>query len=285
MNTIDAILYINLDNRVDRKESILNEIQKIGFDSSIVHRIPAVYNDKCGHLGCGLSHISALDLAIKNNWKRAIVFEDDFHFAVGSEELDGFIQEADNLPHWDVLLLAKGHLSVTEQIGHLQKTDGCSTTSGYIVQNHYYTVLQKNFKESVKIMEEQLKHYIRSCTDPFETIGREFETIRIPEKFKSESSEEVLIRYGDPHMGWVEKKVHKNETFEAFNTFFGHDPSPGRLKYVQIYCPHDIPENIPKFVHGVCAIDQHWSILQRRDHFYLTDPIVGYQGGYGSDTS
>ena len=50
----DAILYINLQHRQDRKELILNEIQKIkNIDESQIYRIDAVLEPMCGHIGCG----------------------------------------------------------------------------------------------------------------------------------------------------------------------------------------------------------------------------------------
>jgi len=77
MEYIDAILYINLEHRKDRNEHILNEIHKICTDNSKIHRIDAIKNDN-GALGCGLSHIKALEYAVKNEWKTVLILEDDF---------------------------------------------------------------------------------------------------------------------------------------------------------------------------------------------------------------
>ena len=275
MNTIDAILYINLDSREDRKQSILNEIKKIGFPTSRIHRIPAVYDAVCGHLGCGRSHVAALDLALQHGWKRILVLEDDFHFSATKSELDRFIQDADAL-QWDVLLLAKGHIRIQEKRGNLHRVKGCSTTSGYIVEQHYYSVLRNNFTESIAYMKQQVDRHIKSCLDPFVTIGKEFETVSIPQG--------VHIRYGHPDTYWIEKSVCASEIV-ATNEYFGEDPAPGRLKYVQIYDPAKKVTKIQKLVHGVTAIDQHWYRLQERDRFYIRDPVIGHQGGFGSDTS
>ena len=191
-------------------------------------------------------------------------------------------------------------------------------------------------------MKQQVDRHIKSCLDPFVTIGREFETISIPqgvrvryghpnkgwsEKTVYTSSfvasndyfgedpapgirkhveyadaclgyegdtihvpilpvvpKETRIRYGHPDTYWVETRVTASEIV-ATNTYFGEDPAPGRLKYVQIYDPAKKVTKILKLVHGVTAIDQHWSALQERDRFYIRDPVIGHQGGFGSDTS
>lgn len=277
MDAIDGILYINLDNRTDRKASIEKEIAKIGFDDSKIHRISAVYNEQCGHLGCGISHVQAIEFAMQKNWARTIVLEDDFHFDINAQQFDALLKETEGVS-WDVLLLAKGHSRFHEKKGNLRKVIGCSTTSGYIVQQHYYKTLLDNFKESVALMEKQLVRHIQSHSEPFETIGREFETIKLPKG----SQVDVRIRYGTFNKGWVEKIVTA-ESFVAKNSFFGDDPEPGRLKYVQIYRKEKATK-IPKLIHGVQAIDNHWGVLQKRDNFYIGDPVTGHQGGFRSDT-
>ena len=273
MDSIDAVLYINLEHREDRKKSILKQIQKIGIDESKIHHILGVYNKECGHIGCGQSHINALDLAIQNNWNRILILEDDFRFNVTAGVFDAYMKEATQV-RWDVLLLAKGHFSGGENIGHLQKVKSCTTSSGYIVQNHYYETLRANFLDSINCMKDQLEKHIRSHTEPWKTIGREFDTIEI--------TEETRIRYGDLRGKWVEKSV--TGSFKATNEFFGSDPYPCHLKYVQVYTPYTTQPVVPKLIHGVQAIDTHWRLLQSRDMFYIFNPVVGSQGGFSSDT-
>ena len=158
MNAIDAIIYINLDHREDRKASILKQVSDIGFNPAIVHRIPAILNKQCGHLGCGESHVKALELAIERGWNRTLILEDDFRFDVSRTRLDEYLTEADQ-ESWDVLLLAKGHSSLHDKKGNMRKVKSCTTASGYIVQKPYYTTLHSNFADSVRVTREQLvKH-------------------------------------------------------------------------------------------------------------------------------
>jgi hypothetical protein len=223
MNTIDAVLYINLDHRKDRKTSIVEKINKMGFNPEIVHRIPAIHNKECGHIGCGLSHIKALDLAIQNNWKRILILEDDFRFSVSRNVFDAYMTEATNVA-WDVLLLTKCQGNFKETKGHLQKVVYCTTTPGYIVNDHYYKTLKANFMESVDIMTKELEIHIKDHTGPWATIGKEFQNINITAQSR--------IRYGfNGH--WIEKIV--SSPFKATKEFFGKDPIPNHYKNVELY--------------------------------------------------
>jgi len=161
MDRISGILYINLDCRVDRRTHIESELARMKMNPSSIQRVPAIHNNMCGHLGCGQSHIRALDIAITNNWDRVMILEDDFHFDVDPEELRNFLEEADQIK-WDVLLLAKGHSILEEHVGRLRKVLKSTTTSGYIVHRRYYAVLRATFAEAVEQMKEGLSRHIES---------------------------------------------------------------------------------------------------------------------------
>lgn len=94
---IDHIFYINLDKRVDRKIRTEEEIKKIDSNLNHVTRIPGVtiINPKTGkidgHLGCAIAHIECAKVAKEKNYKRFIVFEDDFYFNKDVEEVQSKI--------------------------------------------------------------------------------------------------------------------------------------------------------------------------------------------------
>lgn len=160
----DAILYINLEHRLDRKELILNEIKKIkNIDESQIYRIDAVLEPLCGHIGCGKSHIKALELAIANDWSSVLVLEDDFCFNEHYEGEHSF-NKIQNI-EWDVMLLAQGYHSNQDSPDHdfLKIARRATTASGYIVKRHYYPVLLDTFKNSVILMEQELQHHSENC--------------------------------------------------------------------------------------------------------------------------
>lgn len=159
----DAVIYINLSHRIDRKELILNEIQKIKtIDESQIFRIDAVLEPMCGHIGCGKSHIKALELAIANDWSSVLVLEDDFCFNEHYEGEHSFkkIQTIE----WDAVLLAQVyHCNQDSEYAFLKRARRSTTSSGYIVRRHYYPVLLENFKNSVTIMEREFQTHSANC--------------------------------------------------------------------------------------------------------------------------
>ena len=80
LNNFDAIAYINLKHRKDRKNHILKELKRLKVDKKKLHRVEARFTPFNGHLGCALSHIDALDFAIKKNLNNILILEDDCFF-------------------------------------------------------------------------------------------------------------------------------------------------------------------------------------------------------------
>ena len=75
-NKIDAIVYINLINRLDRKKQISKELDGLKCKYK---RIDAIKH-KNGGLGCVRSHIKCLEYAKENKLDNILIFEDDFVF-------------------------------------------------------------------------------------------------------------------------------------------------------------------------------------------------------------
>ena len=150
---VDAFIYINLDDRTDRKHSINQEFTKHGIPPEMVHRIPAVYDSFCGHLGCSRSHIKALELAERNGWKRFVIIEDDFIWNLPRERvlymIQQFISEYNN--NWDVVMFSTYWRKLEPTNGNLadmvDRVKYGSTTAGYMVNKSYLAKLLNNFRE------------------------------------------------------------------------------------------------------------------------------------------
>ena len=110
MEQIDAILYINLAHRTDRKEHVIHEIHKICADDSKVHRIDAIRTEP-GALGCGLSHIKALEYAMMHpEWKTILILEDDFTFhGDDTAALSTALRTLMTFPKMEIGLLSYNH--------------------------------------------------------------------------------------------------------------------------------------------------------------------------------
>jgi GR25 family glycosyltransferase involved in LPS biosynthesis len=137
MNNI-PILYINLEHRKDRNEQIIDELNKYNLTAERVEAIKHI--DGC--IGCGLSHIKCLDLAIERNYEEVIILEDDFIFLQNPDKLNLNI-------NFDIFLLG-GTIYKSEKENNFNRVIDASRTEGYIIKKHYYETLKKCFNESVE---------------------------------------------------------------------------------------------------------------------------------------
>jgi glycosyl transferase family 25 len=171
MSHIDAILYINLTHRVDRKEHILYEINKLGKDASYVHCIDAVKCDE-GSLGCSLSHIKALQYALDHpEWDNVLIVEDDFTFhSNDTNEIVKMIDELYNHSAFDVCQLSYNPVGkfVDTAPPHLQikKIIQAHTSAGYIITRAYIPTLIQNITESSNNIQAHGRHH-NNCYDVY----------------------------------------------------------------------------------------------------------------------
>jgi hypothetical protein len=153
---VDAIVYINLEYRTDRKNHVLQELKKLACISTNIHRIDAVLEKWCGHLGCGKSHVKALELAILHQWDSVLIVEDDVAF-------DGDLSKIHTVKHipWDVMMLGYGHHSLRDcEYNFLKRVNRATCTHAYIVRKHYYETLLANFTSAVATMEIELEKHM-----------------------------------------------------------------------------------------------------------------------------
>lgn len=152
---VNGILYINLDSRPDRKKKIDMQLEKAEVPMGLIHKIDGVLNNDCGHIGCAYSHVRALKYAKNKNWDRVLILEDDFEFKQPNNMLFNTLKQ---LPKkFDVFMLATTY-NENMSIGHptVHKVKYATTTSGYIVQQHYYNTLISCFEDAISKMEAEL---------------------------------------------------------------------------------------------------------------------------------
>jgi len=149
---IDKILYINLDIRPDRNEEILEQFKRANVPLGKVLRIEAVYIPDKPALGCTASHIKCLEYAIENNLKNVLILEDDFNFNMNNYK-EGF-SSISKLNNWDVVMISGNFLKVYK-IYYFHKVVNAQTTSGYLVNNHYFKKLLSNYKESYDLLNKR----------------------------------------------------------------------------------------------------------------------------------
>ena len=213
MSSIDAILYINLEHRTDRKEHILHEINKLGKDTSCIHRIDAVKRDP-GSLGCSLSHIKALQYALEHpEWNTVLILEDDFTFH--SNQSDEIVKIIDALCHsaFDVCQLSynpNGEFVDTTH-PHSKKIIRAQTSSSYLITRAYLPTLIQNITESSTDMQIRGRHHV-NCLDiywnrlqrrdhwvcPFPAIGYQYDNYSDIEQHHTDANRTIYkIEYGN----------------------------------------------------------------------------------------
>jgi GR25 family glycosyltransferase involved in LPS biosynthesis len=122
INQLDAIIYINLENRSDRKDLLLKELESLDTNMSKVHKVSGVYMPKNGHKGCIQSHILALNMIKLNQprWSRVLILEDDAELTEKPDQFNEILSQAlaklDTLdPNWNVLMLATAWKIISPQ--------------------------------------------------------------------------------------------------------------------------------------------------------------------------
>lgn len=152
----DKIFIINLKHRTDRKEKILNELQKqkitnYEFFDGIVLRIEDVnswnpnycdhisprdvknYNKyKIGCLGCLKSHLEIMKLSLSRGYKNVLILEDDCVFEKDFNYMKKSLEKFDK--DYNLLYLSGSHLgSKTKITQTIYKITQTLTTGSYIV--------------------------------------------------------------------------------------------------------------------------------------------------------
>jgi len=140
---MEHTLYINLLSRPDRNVHARSQFNLLNVSAE---RRNAIEHTN-GAIGCTLSHIDCLTYAMEQNWPYVCICEDDILFTNPTLFMNQLTLFLTNQPTWDVLLIGANIAPPFTRI-----TDYCSqvynaqTTTGYIVQRHYYDTLLTNFK-------------------------------------------------------------------------------------------------------------------------------------------
>jgi glycosyl transferase family 25 len=144
---LSKCLFINLEERKDRLKHVTEQLKTIGISGE---RVTAV-KTKMGAIGCTMSHIKCLEMALERNYENVFICEDDILF-VCPNALNKLIENFNRtVQEWDVCIIGgnNGRPFKLVNDGCLQVFN-CQTTTGYIVQRHYFEILIKNFRESVQ---------------------------------------------------------------------------------------------------------------------------------------
>ena len=139
---VDKVVYINLDHREDRRQSILKQLEV--FPSEKVLRFSAI-KESNGAIGCTKSHIAIIKMAIQNKWKNVLILEDDAiwnKFDEGYALLEKLVSKS-----YDVITLG---ITIPKYDTRTYKLHFGCTTTAYLVDGHYYETLLDNYENGLE---------------------------------------------------------------------------------------------------------------------------------------
>ncbi len=143
---LDAIIYINLEEKEDRKRLLLAEFDKLGIPNNKIRKISGVRIAKNGHKGCMQSHILALQMAKLNKWDKVAIFEDDARLNVEPTIFVNMVNKAISNNKWDMIILHGANQEektpIDKDIYYLKHS---TQSTGYIIKSSYYDKLLNLF--------------------------------------------------------------------------------------------------------------------------------------------
>jgi hypothetical protein len=156
MDHIDVVYYINLDHRVDRRDQIVTELDKLGVPQEKRVRIPGVQKPGFGILGCGLAHKKTIETFLASPHKTCLILEDDFEITVDIDYVHFLVNAVfENQIPFDCIMLAGCILKAeSTEYPFLLKVHDAHTASGYIITKEFAPVLLESYTESTKLLEE-----------------------------------------------------------------------------------------------------------------------------------
>jgi glycosyl transferase family 25 len=167
MNSIADIkhaFFINLDSRPDRKQHVEGQMSTLGIPAERFKAIKL----KNGAIGCSMSHIKLLEMAKANNWPHILIVEDDILFtkpALFVEQLNKFLNGHKD---FDVALFAGNNIPpYTIVDDSCVRVSKCQTTTGYLVQRHYYDTLIANYKKGIECLIREPHNHVIYAIDKY----------------------------------------------------------------------------------------------------------------------
>jgi hypothetical protein len=139
--------YINLDERNDRLVACEAELKKIGLDRPC--RFSAI-KTKQGIVGCGMSHLTCIETAKKDNLPYVCIFEDDIVISKPNKLRNQVNRILESGVEWDVLCLGGNAFKPHKEVGDdyvIVNRMYCGTA--YIVKQHYYDTMIDNIRDGL----------------------------------------------------------------------------------------------------------------------------------------
>jgi hypothetical protein len=156
LDRLDAVIFINLARRPDRRAAFEAEVERLGIRG--VTRLEAIEHP-IAMLGCTLSHIASVGRMLEHGWEAIMVCEDDVRFALDREELDVLVDAFLDDPAADVACLAYKE-KVTEPYSSLfLRATYALTTACYVVKASIAPDIVRAWEESLDTRDDEGKAF------------------------------------------------------------------------------------------------------------------------------
>jgi glycosyl transferase family 25 len=164
LKDITNIFYINLEHRVDRKHHVESQLDSIGLKGT---RFNAIKMEN-GAIGCSMSHLKLLQLALKSELDHILIVEDDILFLdpeLFKTQINAFLKD---LKSWDVILFAGNNMPPYQKVDDTcVKVSQCQTTTGYLVNGHYIEKLLNNVKMGLTNLIKEPQNHAKYAIDKY----------------------------------------------------------------------------------------------------------------------
>ena len=212
---ITNVVFINLDSRTDRRTHFESQFGNIRLGLQ-PQRFAAIRNAD-GAIGCSMSHIACMEMAIKKKWDHVLVCEDDATIINPGQLVDQvnhFFNRFND--SWDVLLLAgNNYQPFRQESPEAVRVANCQTATAYLVRRPYFETLLANFREGLgKLKAEptkQPKYAIDQYWKLLQRTGRWYLIVPISVVQRPDYSDisKQHVNYSDAMMQ-VDKKWYGN---------------------------------------------------------------------------
>ena len=163
VDNVDGCVYINLENRRDRKKLLVEELKKMKIPIKKIHKVAGIYMPKNGHKGCIQSHILALTIAKMNDWQNTLILEDDAELTISPNDFQKQINKIFNYlqdKSWDVIILSKANEKLKDLEDNkemdIKQVITSTLATAYIIKNNYLQTLIDLLKNGNKKMPENM---------------------------------------------------------------------------------------------------------------------------------
>lgn len=174
---LDAIYYINLDHRIDKRQHIETNVLPYFDGTHLAYRIErfsAISNEN-GAIGCSLSHLEIAKKAKTTGARYYLVFEDDFEFLISKNEFQEWITSIFSLPLLDfkIIMLAYNALQNEPYSDIIHKSNNAQTTAGFIVNCAYVDELIECWEYGISKFLETGEHWKWACDQCWKILQKE----------------------------------------------------------------------------------------------------------------